>query len=72
MPNEPESPPTSMCLFVLAGAYELELTRYTKEYSLTLRQPFHIYIFATMASEISQRAVMDKVTSASGSKSHVK
>jgi len=34
-------------------------------------KPIHINIYATTASEITQRVVMDKVMSASGSKSHV-
>ncbi|XP_065830042.1 uncharacterized protein [Oscarella lobularis] len=33
--------------------------------------PAHISIFATQLSEVSQRAIMDRVQSASGSKSHV-
>ena len=34
-------------------------------------QPAHVTIFATSTSELNQRVVMDKVMSASGSKSHV-
>lgn len=34
--------------------------------------PFHVSLFATDSSEISERIVMDKITSASGTRSHVK
>jgi hypothetical protein len=35
-------------------------------------QPFHVSIFATLSSEVSTRAIVDKVTSASGSKINIK
>lgn len=34
--------------------------------------PFHVAIFATDLSEVSEKVIMEKVTTASGSKSHVK
>lgn len=34
--------------------------------------PFHVNIYATVSSEINTRVIMDKVQSASGSKSHVR
>ncbi len=41
-------------------------------HSLTGAQPTHVTIYATTPPDVSQRAVMDKITTASGSKSHVK
>ena len=35
-------------------------------------QVAHVNIFATTSSEVTLRAIIDKVSSASGSKSHVK
>ena len=50
----------------------------TKDQCLLLKfltrtlQPNHVTFFVTSTSDITQAAVMDKVMSASGSKSHVK
>ena len=39
---------------------------------IIILQPFHVSIFATLTSEVSIRVIMDKVGSASGSKSNIK